>query len=136
MLIMCSHRDRINSLWWLQHLNMVNKLFEDMVSVSLVVSLSFCYTVLLELQSHKLLSVMLNPTSQFCLNSFLVLEGTSVCPPIKINTDIRSSMCFGSTLFTLYICHMSWNIEPAYDTFLLLSELSIKKCNNQSNAIS
>ena len=95
-------------LWRLQHLSMVNKFFEDMISVSLVVSLSLCYTVLLELQSLKLLSVMLSPTSQLCLNSFLGLEGTSICPPIKVSTDIRPSMC----LHTLpYLSRTSANTQ-------------------------
>ena len=92
-------------LWWLQHLSMVNKFFEDRISVSLVVSLSFCYPVFLELQALKLLSVMLSPTSQLCLNSSLGLEGTSICPPIKVSTDNRSSTCF--TLFSLCIFHIS-----------------------------
>ena len=56
-------KDRLESLWWKQHLSMVNQFLEDMASVSLS-SLSICFTEHLELQSSKIFSVMLSHISQ------------------------------------------------------------------------
>ena len=111
------------------------KILEDIIFVLLSISLSFSYIVLLKLQSCKLFSVMVNSFHNFLSTLFFGLEVTSVCPPLKESTDIRSSMCVRSTLFILSIFHISWNIEPANNTFKVLTELSIKKCNNQSNAL-
>ena len=110
------------------------KFLEDMISVFLSNLIVFLLHRTSEATVTQIFSVMLSPFSQLCLNSFLGLEGNPVYPPSKKSRDISSSMCFGTTPFTSCIFHISWNIEPANDTFKVLTELSIKKCNNQSNA--
>ena len=71
---------------------------------------------------------MLSPFSQVCLNTFLKLEGTSLC--------YRYQMFRMFWVYLLYLSFTSaktWSLKMTH--FKYLNELSIKKCNNQSNAI-
>ena len=83
------------------------KFLEDMISVFLSNLIVFLLHRTSEATVTQIFSVMLSPFSQLCLNSFLGLEGNPVCPPMKESRDISSSMCFGTTHFTLCIFHIS-----------------------------
>ena len=118
----------------MQHLIMVNQFLEDMTSVSLS-SLSICFTEHLELQSSKIFSVMLSHISQLFLNSHLGLERTCL-PTYQVNHRYQILLYVSCLPKFPYVSCTSVKTQCLPNgVFYILTELAIKRCNNQSKAI-
>ena len=134
MLLICLHRYRINFWWLLQHISLGNNVFEDMVYVFLynfIIFVLYCAsgaTITQTTLSHT--KPLLTSMPQHFLE---VRRNFSV---LSYQGEHRYLIFHMFWVYLLYVSFTSAKTQSLQMThFKYLHELSIKKCNNQSNVI-
>ena len=92
MLLSCSWKDRLKTLWWMQYLSMVISSWKRWYLFLLVTSLSTCFTELLWLQSGKIFSVINKTHFTTFLNTCVGLERTHL-PSYQVNHRYSILLC-------------------------------------------
>ena len=92
MLLSCSWKNRLKTLWWIQHLSMVISSWKRWYLLLLVTSLSTWFTELLGLQSGKIFSVINKTHFTTFLNTCLGLERTCL-PSYQVNHRYPILLC-------------------------------------------
>ena len=128
MLLSCSCKDRLKSLWWMQHLSMVISSWKTWHLFLFLTSLSIGFTKLLELQSGEIFSVIISYISQLFLSTCLGLE--IIClPSYQVNHIYVIPLCVSCLPKFPYVSCTSAKIQCLpNDVFYLLTELAIKRC--------